>query len=188
MVIDSGPSVNIASNQWTTVTISLGYDAVKVSVGSNSVSGLLATPAKPGVLSDLFISNPFIPAVIGNIRRIKITGKEEDGMHLCMYVCTYDNINSVGPLCCAQTSYYQSDWQSCGNAADYTTANPVQSCGTCLSYSCMDWVVGSQGRVSWTESTTSACFYYLKQRKYAYHSHHHHFNSYHYYYHHNKYY
>lgn len=89
MVIDSGPSVNIGPNQWTTVVISLGYDTIKVSVGSNSISGLLATPAQPGVLSDLFISNPFNQAVIGNIRRIKITGKEEDDMHLCIYVCTY---------------------------------------------------------------------------------------------------
>jgi len=90
MVIGSGPSINIGPIQWTTVVISLGYDTIKVSVGSNSISGLLATPAKPGVLSDLFISNPFNQAVIGNIRRIKITGKtEEDGDELCISVCMY---------------------------------------------------------------------------------------------------
>ena len=86
MVIDSGPSVNIGPNQWTTVVISLEYETIKVSVGSNSISGLLATPAKPGVFSDLFISNPFNQAVIGNIRRIKITGKEEASLYVCMCV------------------------------------------------------------------------------------------------------
>ena len=152
--LDNGPSVNLASNQWTTITVSLAFDSVSVSIGSNSQSVKFNDKtASPGVLSNLFISNPAEQAVIGNIRRIKITGKYQFlWCSVYIYVCMYvgDTIYALfvtGPLCCAQTSYYQTNWQTCGNAADYTTANPVQSCGTCLSYSCIDWVVGSAGGV-----------------------------------------
>jgi hypothetical protein len=58
-----------------------------------------------------------------------------------MLIPLYINIQ-IGPLCCAQTSYYQADWQSCNDAADFTST-AVQTCATCLSYACIDWVVGS---------------------------------------------
>jgi len=118
LVISNGPSVS-NTNLFTTVTVNVGYDRLTISNGVTSQYGPITARTSP--YSYLMTSNPTENAVAGNIRNIKISG----------------------PLCCGQTAYYQTNWQTCNNAADYTST-PVTSCSTCLSYSCLDWIVGSQ--------------------------------------------
>ena len=50
----------------------------------------------------------------------------------------------IGPLCCASTSYYRTNWQSCSNAAD-GSLSAISSCSSCAAYQCIDWTVGSHG-------------------------------------------
>ena len=49
----------------------------------------------------------------------------------------------VGPLCCASTSYYRTNWQTCPNAAD-GSLSVISSCSSCAAYQCIDWTMGSQ--------------------------------------------
>lgn len=73
-IINNGPSVQIQSNLWTSIKVSLGYDQITVSNGVSSTSGGLVGTASPGVFSYLFASNPFDNPGIGNIRRVEIAG------------------------------------------------------------------------------------------------------------------
>ena len=47
--------------------------------------------------------------------------------------------------CCADTHYADWEWPYCSNAADPLVNANITSCGQCMSYQCLDWVVLSKG-------------------------------------------
>ena len=50
-------------------------------------------------------------------------------------------------LCCGKTDYSSTNYLTCSNGKDYSTA-PIASCATCVSYQCIDWTFGSSANAA----------------------------------------
>ena len=49
----------------------------------------------------------------------------------------------TGGFCCASTSYYTMDWESCVDGGNNLIPKHQDSCTTCITYQCLDWLPGS---------------------------------------------